>query len=87
MCANIRRAGVVAFVVGVLLRGWKLVVSPLFGERCRFYPTCSEYAAEAVLTHGIVKGLYLATWRLLRCHPFSKGGIDAVPEGRRDVVT
>lgn len=74
--------GLLAWAVRLLLRGWKLVVSPLFGERCRFYPTCSEYAAEAVLKHGVVKGLLLALWRLLRCHPLSKGGIDTVPQRR-----
>ncbi len=80
MCVEARKSALLSLVVRVLLRSWKLVVSPLFGNRCRFYPTCSEYAAEAVLTHGILKGLSLSLWRLLRCHPFSAGGVDTVPE-------
>ena len=47
---------------------------------CRFHPTCSNYAIEALNTHGVFKGVLLSVWRLCRCHPFSKGGIDLVPE-------
>lgn len=46
---------------------------------CRYLPTCSEYAAEAIATHGPARGVYLALWRLLRCHPFARGGLDLVP--------
>jgi hypothetical protein len=51
----------------------------LLGARCRFYPTCSAYAIEALRVHGTARGLALATWRVLRCNPFSNGGIDDVP--------
>ena len=59
---------------------YKRAISPLLPPACRFTPTCSEYAREAVLTHGLARGLALALRRLLRCHPFHAGGLDAVPE-------
>jgi putative membrane protein insertion efficiency factor len=49
------------------------------GGGCKFLPTCSEYASQAIATHGPLKGVYLAGWRLLRCHPFTRGGLDQVP--------
>lgn len=63
-----------------LIRFYQKWVSPLFPRRCRYYPTCSAYAYEAFKKHGILKGFYLALWRLLRCNPFSPGGYDPVPE-------
>ncbi len=65
--------------VVALLRGYKYVVSPLLPPACRFTPTCSVYAVEAVEKHGVLRGSLLALWRILRCHPFSKGGFDPVP--------
>jgi uncharacterized protein len=62
-----------------LLRFYKVAVSPLLGNRCRFYPSCSDYAREAIQYHGAARGTYLAARRLCRCHPFSAGGIDLVP--------
>lgn len=65
------------FVIA-LLRGYKHVLSPLLPPACRFIPTCSQYALDAVAKHGVPRGLLLACWRLLRCHPLSKGGYDPV---------
>jgi hypothetical protein len=62
----------------VLLRAYKWAVSPLFGPACRYVPTCSEYAMEAVERYGVVRGSVTAIWRVLRCHPFVKGGYDPV---------
>jgi len=62
-----------------LLRFYKVAVSPLLGNRCRFYPSCSDYAREAIQYHGAAHGTYLAAKRLCRCHPFSAGGVDLVP--------
>lgn len=61
------------------IRGYKLLVSPFLPPACRFQPTCSEYAAEAVEQHGVTRGAALAAWRLLRCNPLSRGGFDPVP--------
>ncbi|WXK42903.1 membrane protein insertion efficiency factor YidD [Mycetohabitans endofungorum] len=71
-------------VLIVLLRFYKLVVSPYLGDRCRFYPSCSDYAREAIQYHGAAHGTYLAVKRLCRCHPFSAGGVDPVPPVRAD---
>lgn len=60
-------------------RGWQLFVSPLYGQTCRFYPSCSAYGVEAVRRHGAVRGVWLTTRRLLRCHPWNPGGVDPVP--------
>ena len=61
-----------------LLRAYQVLISPLLPPACRFTPTCSEYAIEAVRQHGALRGFYLATRRLLRCHPFHPGGYDPV---------
>lgn len=66
-----------------LIRGYKRWISPLLGHHCRFTPTCSEYAMEALAVHGAVKGLILSVWRILRCNPFCRGGYDPVPEKGR----
>lgn len=62
------------------IRGYRYAISPLMASHCRFYPSCSAYAEEALARHGAAKGLYLATRRLLRCHPWCEGGMDPVPE-------
>ena len=62
------------------LRAYKSFVSPLLPPACRFSPTCSEYAYEAVLRHGALKGSWLTLKRLARCHPFARGGFDPVPD-------
>ena len=61
------------------IRGYQLIISPMIGPRCRFTPTCSQYAIEAIKLHGIVKGCWLAAKRLIRCQPLSEGGYDPVP--------
>ena len=63
----------------LLIQGYKKWLSPLLGERCRFYPTCSEYTYEAIKKHGPLIGIALGIYRLLRCHPLCKGGYDPVP--------
>jgi len=63
----------------MLLRMYKLIISPWLPNACRFYPTCSAYAVDAVTKHGAIKGLYLAVKRVLRCNPFFEGGYDPVP--------
>jgi putative membrane protein insertion efficiency factor len=64
----------------VLIRGYQRWISPLIGPRCKYYPSCSEYAVQAIGRYGILRGSVLATWRLLRCNPFSHGGYDPVSE-------
>jgi putative membrane protein insertion efficiency factor len=61
-----------------LIRFYQVCISPLFPPRCRFYPTCSQYALEAVEKYGFLKGSYLAAKRILKCHPFHEGGYDPV---------
>jgi putative membrane protein insertion efficiency factor len=63
----------------VVFRAWQIVLSPLLGPSCRFHPTCSRYAAEAVRRHGALRGGWLAARRVGRCHPFHEGGLDPVP--------
>jgi putative membrane protein insertion efficiency factor len=67
-------------IVFLLIRGYQIIVSPFFPPCCRYTPTCSAYALEAVEKYGCVQGLFLALKRLLRCHPFHAGGYDPVPE-------
>lgn len=69
----------VARSLTVLIRGYRRLVSPLFGAHCRFYPTCSAYALEAVEVHGAIRGSWMAVRRISRCHPWSAGGVDRVP--------
>ena len=61
------------------IRFYQVAISPLLGPSCRFTPTCSEYARQALIKHGPIKGLYLAIWRLLRCNPWGGSGYDPVP--------
>jgi hypothetical protein len=64
------------------VRAYQRWFSPAFGARCRYYPSCSEYAAQAIQRFGILRGLVLAGWRLLRCNPWSHGGFDPVEDQR-----
>jgi uncharacterized protein len=68
------RAVVVAPIVA-----YQLLISPFLGNNCRFYPSCSQYAKEAVLKHGVLRGVVLAVRRIVRCNPWNPGGVDIVP--------
>jgi uncharacterized protein len=65
-----------------LIRGYQLLLSPVLGNNCRFHPTCSEYAIEAIRAHGVARGLWLAVRRIGRCHPWGGAGHDPVPPRR-----
>ena len=67
-----------------LVRAYIIFLSPFFGGACKFYPSCSHYASEAIERHGVRRGTVLALKRLLRCHPFTRGGIDLVPDELRN---
>lgn len=60
------------------IRGYRRVISPAIQPRCKYYPSCSEYALEAISSYGAIRGLVLGGWRLLRCNPWSDGGVDPV---------
>jgi putative membrane protein insertion efficiency factor len=64
------------------IRLYQRLISPMLGEHCKYYPSCSEYAAQAIHDYGILRGLILAGWRLLRCNPWSHGGFDPVERQR-----
>lgn len=84
------RTGIFWFLVDIprnillgLLMAYRKIVSPLYGDVCKYFPSCSAYGLEAVTQHGAIKGIGLTAWRVVRCNPFSHGGVDHVPEGRR----
>ena len=68
------------YIVLGLIKFYRKFISPLFPPKCKYYPTCSTYALEAVRRFGAVRGTALAVWRILRCNPWSLGGIDPVPD-------
>ena len=74
------RPGIVATLALLPIRFYRRFLSPALGQRCRYYPTCSAYAEEAVRELGAFRGMILAAWRVLRCNPFSAGGLDPVSE-------
>ena len=76
---NIAETYAVKFLLS-LIKIYKLFLSPLLGNNCRYHPTCSSYAIEALETHGLIKGLYLSIKRVSKCHPLGGSGIDHVPE-------
>jgi hypothetical protein len=74
--------GAVRAVFTAPIKLYQKIVSPLTGQRCKYYPSCSEYAVQAITKFGILRGLVLAGWRLLRCNPLSHGGFDPVEDQR-----
>jgi uncharacterized protein len=68
------------YLLIALLRAYRFAISPLYGQVCRYHPSCSAYALEAVTRHGSVRGSWLAVRRLARCHPWAAGGYDPVPQ-------
>ena len=62
-----------------ILRVYRAVISPLYGDVCRYYPSCSHYALQAIQHHGVFRGIWLGTRRLARCHPWAEGGVDDIP--------
>lgn len=69
---------IISFFV-LLVDFYRIILSPLKPTCCRFYPSCSQYARESLITHGLCKGIYLSVARILKCHPFHSGGFDPVP--------
>lgn len=71
-------------LVKAIIKGYQRYISPLLGSNCRFTPTCSCYADEAITRFGVLKGSWLASKRILRCHPLNEGGYDPVPSLKED---
>lgn len=71
-----------AWIMLLAIKAYRLILSPWIGNQCRFYPTCSHYAEEAIQTHGALMGAYLTLRRLAKCHPWHQGGCDPVPPPR-----
>lgn len=81
IAATVDRAATALRVIVLLaLRGYSYFISPLLGNHCRFYPSCSHYARQAVERHGVIVGVWLGLKRLARCHPWQAGGVDPVPD-------
>jgi putative membrane protein insertion efficiency factor len=74
-------------VIQWLIRAYQRLLSPLLGPRCRFHPSCSQYAFEALEVHGVVRGGWLAVRRIARCHPLNAGGLDPVPPAKGPTAT
>lgn len=79
---NVPLAGVARTIAIAPIRCYQRLVSPAIPQRCRYYPSCSTYAAQAIRRYGILRGVVLAAWRLLRCNPWSPGGVDPVEAQR-----
>jgi putative membrane protein insertion efficiency factor len=75
----ILQGSVLSAPIVAMIRVYQYAISPMLGARCRFQPSCSEYAIEALRRHGLIKGLWLAVCRVGRCHPWHPGGYDPVP--------
>jgi putative membrane protein insertion efficiency factor len=68
----------------VILRAYRAVISPLYGDVCRYYPSCSHYTLQAIQRHGVIRGVWMGSLRIARCHPWAAGGVDDVPAPRRE---
>ena len=73
----------VTTILLLLIRGYQLLISPILGPSCRFLPSCSEYAVDAIRIHGPARGSWMAMRRISRCHPFHASGYDPVPRGEQ----
>ncbi|MDB5821468.1 MAG: rane protein insertion efficiency factor YidD [Herminiimonas sp.] len=82
-----KQSAIVKTALLFLIRAYRLAISPYLGQNCRFYPSCSEYAAEAIREHGARKGSILAAKRLGKCHPWHPGGADPVPRKQPDACS
>ena len=69
---------ILTYILIKLIKSYKFLISPLFGQSCRYFPTCSEYSIEALKTYGLLKGLFLSSKRILSCHPWGNSGFDPV---------
>ena len=78
--SQIPRSGIFSIPLILLVKFYRIAISPLFPPCCRFSPTCSMYAIQALSVHGLFKGSLLTAWRIMRCNPFVKGGYDPVPQ-------
>ena len=67
-------------IILLLIKFYRKFISPLYPQTCRYYPSCSEYSFQAIERFGIIKGIFMSFYRILRCNPFSKGGYDPVPD-------
>ncbi len=67
-------------LIQCMIKLYQSIISPFIGSNCRFYPSCSQYTSEALARFGTIKGLWLASCRILRCHPWANGGYDPIPE-------
>jgi putative membrane protein insertion efficiency factor len=67
-----------------ILTAYRAVISPLYGDVCRYYPSCSHYTLQAIQQHGVLRGVWLGTRRIARCHPWAEGGVDDVPHTHHD---
>jgi putative membrane protein insertion efficiency factor len=81
-----RRIGLGARIALTLIGAYRLLLSPLFGRNCRYHPTCSDYAGEAITRHGLLRGGWMGLRRIGRCHPFRQGGYDPVPDAASNPV-
>jgi len=69
-----------AIILAAFVKFYQFALSPLWPNSCRYYPSCSEYTRQAILTHGAIKGVGMGTWRIIRCNPWSRGGYDPVKQ-------